>query len=58
MTAIPSQVLLIWVRFELQAARSGRRAASHPSDSRASVEELERLATLLQAQVPQADELR
>jgi hypothetical protein len=50
MTARPSQVLLIWVQSELQAARSGRRAAAHPSDSLALVENLERLALELQSQ--------
>jgi hypothetical protein len=51
MTARPSQVLLIWVQSELQAARSGRRrAGAHPSDSLALVENLERLALELQSQ--------
>jgi hypothetical protein len=50
MTARPSQMLLIWVQSELQAARSGRRAAAHPSDPLARIEDLERLAAELQSQ--------
>jgi hypothetical protein len=49
MTAAPRQVLLIWVQSALQAARSGRRPAIHPSENRASLEDLERLAAELKS---------
>jgi hypothetical protein len=55
MTAAPRQVLLIWVQSALQAARSGRRPAV-PSENRASLEELERLAAELTSLALAAEE--
>jgi hypothetical protein len=49
MTAAPRKVLLIWVQSALQAARAGRRPAVYPSENRASLQDLERLAAELKS---------
>lgn len=49
MTTAPRQALLVWVQSALQAARSSRRPAVHPSENRASLEDLERLAAELKS---------
>jgi hypothetical protein len=49
MIAAPRHVLLIWVQAALQAAHSGRRPAVPPSEHRALVDDLERLAAELRS---------
>jgi hypothetical protein len=56
MIAAPRQVLLIWVQSALQAARCGRRPAVHPSENRASLVDLERLAAELKSLALAAEE--